>query len=222
MNHGEHSHSIQRMRASRFAHPQLQPQWRLALAADAACYDATLKLMKIIALSVFLGFMTPSFAAQPYEEHVRNLAQGTPKEAVEASLRALRAAGTAAFPILTANFTNEAPAVAEFFARDAFTRLPDGSITPYAPSLGAVCFDLLQGQIEGNWPKGFRQYYVLSPSNAKSWLDAHKGLTLAQLRRISREESLRRAETDLAKRPASDLLKKAVAFLRQDLEDMKP
>jgi hypothetical protein len=217
------NHTMQRMQASRLALSQFGSRWRLAHTADGDRYVAILTPMRVVLFAMlFLGIPALSFAEPNHDQDIQNLAKGTPKETIKASLRALGAAGTAAFPALLANLTNQSPAEAEFFPRDAFTRRPDGSLGPYAPTLGVVCFDIIQGQIEGNWPKGFRRYYVLSPANVKSWLDAHKDLTLMQLRRVSREESLRHAEADLARSPSKELLKLTVAFLRKEVEDMKP
>jgi hypothetical protein len=176
----------------------------------------------VLVATLLLGTPAFSFSQQNYDQDIQNLAKGSPKETIKASLQALEAAGTAAFPALLANLTNQAPAEPDLSPGDIFTRRPDGSLGPYEPTLGAVCFDLIQGQIEGNWPKGFRYYYVLSSANVKSWLDSHKGLTLMQLRRVSREEALRRAEADLARDPSKELLQLTVTYLRKELADMKP
>jgi hypothetical protein len=178
--------------------------------------------MKIfIATLLFLSLLVPCRAADDYERHVKNLAAGTPEKDIEASLRALRAAGAAAFPTLIAHFTDKTLAEPKFFQREMVEIVNDRIVGFYAPKVGDACFDILQGQIEGNWPKLYRVHYVLSPTNAKQWLDAHKGLTIPQLQRASREESLRNAEAALAKDPSAKYLQDEIAFLKKEIEALK-
>jgi hypothetical protein len=174
-----------------------------------------------IAVFLFIAFLAPCYAGDDYEPHIKNLAAGSPEKDIKASLRTLEAAGIAAFPTLIAHFSSREPAEPRFFQRQVAERAPDGTFRMHRPTIGEVCFDIVQGQIEGNWPKGFRQYYVLTPINTKEWLDAHSGLKLAQLRRSSLTESLRRAEADLAKDQSAEFFKTAVAFLREELESTK-
>ena len=175
----------------------------------------------LIAAFLFLRLLVPGWAADDYEQHVKNLAAGTPEKDIEASLRALKAAGTAAFPTLIAHFTDAALAEPKFFQREVVVKVNDQIVGLFAPRIGDACFDILQGQIEGNWPKGYRAHYVLSPINAKQWLDAHKGLTLPQLQRASREESLRNAEAAFAKDPSAKYLQGDIAFLKKEIEALK-
>jgi len=175
----------------------------------------------ILTAFLFLGLLAPGYAKDDYERNVKNLAAGTPDGEIMASLHALEAAGLAAFPILIAHFSDRDAAEPGRFQRAIIEIAPDGSKRPHLPTIGEVCFDILQMQIEGSWPKGFREYHVLTPGNTKQWLDARPGFTLAQLRRASLEESLRRAEADLAKNRSDDLLKKTVTFLHEELESIK-
>jgi hypothetical protein len=170
---------------------------------------------------VFFGSLAGCFAAPDYAKCISNLAKGTPKETLESSLQTLRDAGAAAFPALILQLTNQADADPNYFQEQKMDRSPDGSFHPHAPTIGEVCFGIVQTQVEGHWPKSFRQYYVLSPRKAKSWVEAHQGLTLPQLRRAARQESLRRAEADRAAKPAEQSLKQVVAFLREEIENGK-
>ncbi len=136
-----------------------------------------------------------------YEECIQRLKAGTPHEQIVQALDTLNAAGTDAFPSLIAHFSDTTHTEDAFFAREIVDIAPDGTIRPHIPTVGEACFGVFQGQIEGNWPKGYRQYYVLTPENAQQWLDAHPRMTLAQLRVAAAEESLRLAEIDAAKDP---------------------
>lgn len=168
---------------------------------------------------MFLAFLPTSYAAENYEQHVRNLAAGTPATDIKASLKVLEAGGLIAFPALIAHFSDASPADPRF-QRERMDRTANGALQVHEPTIGDVCFDILQGQIEGEWPKAFRIYHVLSPVNARAWLDTHAGLTLRQLQRAAREESLRRAQAALAKDPSAELLSDEVAFLRENLESV--
>jgi hypothetical protein len=165
-----------------------------------------------VAAFLFFGLLAPLYAADDYERDVRNLAAGTPDGDLEASLRALKSGGLAAFPILIAHFSDWNAAEPRYFQGAQLERAPDGSRRLHPPTIGETCFGILQRQIEGAWPIAFRVYHVLTPTNTKEWLDAHQGFTLAQFRRASLEESLRRASADHAK--------EAVVFLLEELESV--
>lgn len=169
----------------------------------------------------FLGVWVSCCEADDHEQHIKRLAAGTSNERIVKSLRTLEAAGTTAYPALIANLTNRTPAEPRYFQRDTGEVTIEGNMRVHLPTIGDVCFGILQGQIEGNWPKGFRRYYVLSPRTARTWLNANRELTLQQLRQVSRETSLRRAEADLSKGPSDELLKKTVTFLRNELVSIK-
>jgi hypothetical protein len=149
-------------------------------------------------------------AADEFSGYIQQLAAGTPDEDAARAMRALDEAGVRAFPALLAHLENRSLINASLNMRDVIG----------TPTVGELCFDILQTRIEDNWPKGFREFYILTPANAKQWLDEHKALSLPQLQLASREESLRRAEAELAARP-SDLTTKAVAFLRGEIAKLK-
>lgn len=141
---------------------------------------------------------------------IRQLADDAREEDAIRALKVLSDAGIRVFPSLIAHFDDEQLIHPRL---NAFEVLGDLTV-------GWLCFVILQDQIEGNWPKGFRQFYILTPDNAKQWLDKHKGLSLRELQVISREESLRRAELALAASPG-DFMSSAVKFLRQQVEGLK-
>ena len=150
-----------------------------------------------------------------FERCIRNLAQGTAPETIKASLNTLDAAGTDAFPALLAHLNDPARAEPEFFQREIVDRMPSGEWRLHPPAIGEVCFDMIQGQIEGNWPKDFRDFYTLEESNVRQWLAAHRGLNLEQLRAAAQRESLSRAQAELAKHPSNERLRKIVDFIQK-------
>jgi hypothetical protein len=141
---------------------------------------------------------------------IRQLAEDAREEDAMRALKVLSKVGIRGFPSLIAHFDDEQLIHPRLNSFEVFG----------TPTVGWLCFVILQDQIEGNWPKGFRQFYILTPDNAKQWLDKHKGLSLRELRVISRKESLRRAELELATSPG-DFMSLAVKFLRREVESLK-
>jgi hypothetical protein len=151
-----------------------------------------------------------------YDQYIKNFSAGTPDEKIKSSLKALDEAGMDAFPSLISALTNIEPAEPNFFQLEEMAILPDGSSKLHSPTIGEACFGILQGQIEGNWPKGFREFYVLTPDNAKAWLEARKGQTLPELRAAASAEALRRSEKQLAEHPDDEFLRNStVPFLKE-------
>jgi len=162
-----------------------------------------------------------SASAENYEQHIQRFASNTPPETVRTALRTLEQAGTNAFPALLANLRDRTPAARDFFQRAEGSFVTNGIFKPAIPTVGDACFGLLQSQIEGNWPKGFRHYYVLSPANAGEWLARYKGLPLQRLRVEAAQQSLRRAEADASKKKSDNFHQQTLKFLRQNLEDAR-
>ena len=178
------------------------------------------RLMKsAITALLFLTSVALCSGEPDFEAQIKNLAEGKPDADIKAALAAIKNGGTAAFPALLAHLSDFTVVEPRYFQRDAFTSVEiDGVWHPSGPLMSSACFDLIQDEIEGVWPKFYRSYYVLSTNNVKEWLKAHEGLTLAQLRRVTREESLRRAKESLAKDPASEFLKGVVEFLNDEVK----
>jgi hypothetical protein len=139
-----------------------------------------------------------------YERHIRNLSVGTPPQKVRVSRDSLAAAGTDAYPTLIAHFDDRTGAADSLWGA-----------TLRRPTVGTACFEIIQDQIEGAWPKGFRRFHVLAPDNTRQWLSEHSGLTLDELRLAACRESIARAESARAANPASDLLQNCIRFLRE-------
>jgi len=156
-------------------------------------------------------------AAPDYEEHIRHFASNTPPDTVRAAVQVIEKAGTNAFPTLLAHLEDKSPAEATAFQEQALG--PNGEIG--RPTIGSACFGMLQGQIEGNWPKGFQHYYVLSPQTIRDWLARHADLSLQQLRLAAAQESLGRAEADAPKDGESEFHQQTLEFLRKNLEEAR-
>ncbi|MEI7751095.1 MAG: hypothetical protein WCJ71_03290 [Candidatus Omnitrophota bacterium] len=170
----------------------------------------------VLVLMLAFGFWNAHcYAEDPrsndYDQYSKNLAAGVE---VEASLNALGKGGVDAFPAILTQLHNNKPLGFTGFEKDIVAISPDGSWHPHSPTIGEACFDIIQGQIEGNWPKGFRRFYVLTSDNLTAWLDAHKDQTLEELRVEVRETSLRNAEKELAGKPGDEFLEKVIKFLK--------
>lgn len=161
-------------------------------------------------MAALLSCASVLHADEDFSGYVRQLAADMPERDAVRAERALFEAGIRAFPTLLAHFGD----------RHLIHPRLNGRDVTGTPTVGDLCFDILQTQIEDNWPKGFRQFYVLTPDNTKQWLDDHTGLSLRQLQLVSREESLRRAEARLVSDP-TDLTAKAVAFLREAVATLR-
>jgi hypothetical protein len=114
---------------------------------------------------------------ESYEAAITAIAANSGAQRVAKAIATLERAGTKAFPALLAhlNDTTTAFEVFQHEVQDVYGNVP-------SPTMGDACFDLVQGQIEGNWPKGLRQYYVLSRTNIVSWWYARKEKSLKDLR----------------------------------------
>ena len=154
-----------------------------------------------------------------FEREIENLTAASPPEKTRTSLDALEAAGIDAFPALVAHLDDHRKAEPAFFQREVVEVLPSGETRIHEPTMDEACFDIIRGQVEGNWPKGFRDYYALTPKNVREWLAARHGLTLAELREAAKQDSLRRIEADLQANPTSDWLRSIERFLRQPFEE---
>jgi hypothetical protein len=168
---------------------------------------------------VIAGCLIPSNSITPqtsqpdesYETAVAALAATNDAPRVLAAIATLKAAGTKAFPVLLAHL-NDRTIASEVFqheVQDVYGNVP-------SPTIGEACFDLIQHQVEGNWPKGLRQYYVLSPTNVVSWWQARKEKSLKELRIEAARASLIRARQ---RRGTSGYWPGAVRFLERHLRE---
>ena len=142
---------------------------------------------------------------QHLDKHIDNLTAGASNAQTDAALRAIKSAGAAGFPALVHHLDDPRKSKIQFLG-DVSTTEP--------PTVGQVCFDLLQMQIEPAWPKSYRDFHALTPDNAAQWVKAHEGQTLGQMRSAALAESLSKAESALARDPSNKWLQDTVRFLR--------
>jgi hypothetical protein len=152
-------------------------------------------------------------AGESYEAAIAALAANSNAQRVAKAMATLERAGTEAFPALLAHL-NDTTTASEVFQRavqDVYGNVP-------SPTIGEACFDLVQGQIEGNWPKGLRQYYALSRANIVSWWYARKEKSLKDLRIEAALTSLTMARR---RRGTSRYDPGAVRFLEKHLREVR-
>jgi hypothetical protein len=145
----------------------------------------------------------PTSPSVDYARTVRDLSADSSSETNRIAWDTLMAAGAEAFPALL-NHLKDTRA-----AGPAFQQQREEKTT-----VGDACFDLLQQQIEGRWPKSVRQFQVLSPENRRQWLDAHRGLDLHELRLAASRESIQKVGAALAKDPSNEFLQHAAKYLK--------
>lgn len=151
-----------------------------------------------------------------YETAVKAFASSVPTDKTAAAIDLIKSADIDAFDTLLAHLDDETRASEEHFMRAMVVVDENGNEGPYEPSVGDACFDLLQAQIEGGWPKGFREYYVLNRINIRDWLDQRKGKTLRELRIECATLSLASAKRDHQINP-TEWTDTCVKFLTQNL-----
>lgn len=137
------------------------------------------------------------------EEHVRNLSREASPAATRTSLAALKSAEVDAFPALLDHLNDDT------IAADSLTEA-----TREPTTLGRACFSLLREHIEGSWPKSVRGFHVLSPGNARAWLEARRGVTLQEMRSAARKEAIAAAEAELAADPRDVWVQRSLHYLR--------
>ena len=152
-------------------------------------------------------------------QQIELLASGVPIHKTSSAIKEFESAGLDGFPALTAHLDNPVRA-AQHFVSEGLARDSNGNPIPYKPSIGTACFELLQGQIEGVWPKGYRSYQVLNPSNIREWLAMRKDKSLQELRLECATNSLNTARRDNNKNP-SDWTRRCVKFFAENLLEIQ-
>ncbi len=153
---------------------------------------------------------------QSYERAVASLAAGHKDATVMAGHETLEAAGTKAFPVLIAHVKDTAKAAPGHFEEEATDQF--GNIEQ--PTVGDVFYRLVRHEVEGAWPKGFRDYQVLTKENVTSWWDKHRTKTLHEMRLETVRISLDRAKKELEK-VKSETTEAAVQFLTARLKTLQ-
>ncbi|HSE25290.1 MAG TPA: hypothetical protein VLB68_26750 [Pyrinomonadaceae bacterium] len=132
------------------------------------------------------------------------------------AIAVLESAGTKAFPALLAHLEDTTKA-SSTFQRAVMEIDASGNATLHHPTIGEACFDLIQNQVEGNWPKAYRQYYVLSPGNVVSWWQSRKDKSLPELQIETARASLAQARQH---RGQPQYSADAVRFLEAHLKEV--
>ena len=153
-----------------------------------------------------------------YESAIASLSENSDAARVARAIAVLESAGTKAFPALLAHLNDTARASVVFQRAVMEVDEKGNVIGVHHPTIGEACFGLIQGQIEGNGPKGFREYYVLSPKNVGSWWQARKAKPLKELQLETAQASLTQARQ---RRGKSGYSLEAVQFLEGHLRELK-
>jgi hypothetical protein len=153
---------------------------------------------------------------QAYERAVASLAAGHKDATVLAGYNTLEAAGLKAFPVLIAHVKDTAKAAPGHFEEEATDRF--GNIEQ--PTVGDVCYRLVRHEVEGDWPKGFRDCQVLTKENVTTWWETHRTKSLREMRLETVRISLARAKQKLEK-VKSETTKAAVLFLTERLKQIQ-
>lgn len=198
--------------------------WTAAIAAGTLCWPASLITVgmnilideHIAGVDAGLSFESLPPPPRSLDERgiglyhaVQMLAQYGPLQTAESAYERLRDAGADAFPVLLVHLEDKRSVPVSVFGGDEMST--DGAINV---TLGSVCFGLLQSQIEGDWPKAFRNGYVLTPDNIEAWLARHAGESLAQLQAAAARDELAAVERRIAAEGATPGLQALRAFLQ--------
>jgi hypothetical protein len=155
-----------------------------------------------------------------YETAVAALASGTPAEDTTSAITHLESAGVDAFDVLLAHLDDETLASIDHFAHAIVPIDEHGAVGPYEPTIGDACFDLLHAQIEGVWPKGYRDRHVLNRSSIREWLAIQKDKSLNELRIECATLSLEAAKQEHEKNP-NEWTQSCVAFFADNLKTVQ-
>ena len=152
-----------------------------------------------------------------YETAIASLSENSDAAQVARAIAVLQSGGTKAFPALLAHLNDTARASVVF--QGALMEVDaKGNVGLHHPTIGEACFGLIQNQVEGNWPKAYREYYVLSPENVVGWWQARKAKPLKELQLGTAQASLTQARQ---RRGKSDYSREAVRFLEEHLRELK-
>jgi hypothetical protein len=130
-----------------------------------------------------------------YERVIQDLAEGKDSQTVITAIRVLSEAKTQAFPALIKHLNDKTPASVEFFSlRDILCAQQTTPCPPWQPTIGEACFEIIQSEVEGNWPKAYRSHYILTAENVGEWWESRKTMSLKDLQLDAATTSLERAK----------------------------
>ena len=149
-----------------------------------------------------------------YERAILDLAEGKDSETVKTAILALSYAKSQAFPALIKHLNDKTPASVEYFGgREILCAPQTAPCSPWEPTIGVACFEIIQSQVEGNWPKAYRIHYTLTAGNVGEWWESHRTMSLKDLQLDAATTSLERA------RHKGDAA--AIRFLQEHLKDVQ-
>lgn len=129
-----------------------------------------------------------------YERAIQDLAEGKDPQTVITAIRVLSDAKTQAFPALIKHLSDKTPASFEFFGlRDILCAQQTTPCPPWQPTIGEACFQIIQSEVEGNWPKAYRSHYTLTAGNVGEWWESRRTMSLKDLQLDAAKTSLERA-----------------------------
>src|ERR1044071_2896088 len=117
-----------------------------------------------------------------YERAIQDFAEGKDPQTVQTAVLVLGDAKTRAFPALIKHLSDKTPASAEYFGGRALQCAPQTTPCPrWPPTIGDACFEIIQSEVEGNWPKAFRIHYILTAENVGEWWESRRTMSLKEL-----------------------------------------
>jgi hypothetical protein len=126
-----------------------------------------------------------------YERAIQDLAEGKDQQTVKRAVQVLSDAKTRAFSALIEHLGDKTPASVEYFGgRDVQCAPQATPCSPWQPTIGEACFDIIQSEVEGNWPKAYRSYYTLTAGNVGQWWESRKTMSLKDLQLDAARSSL--------------------------------
>ncbi|HEY0765414.1 MAG TPA: hypothetical protein VGD61_23755 [Pyrinomonadaceae bacterium] len=155
-----------------------------------------------------------SAIAPEYERAIQDLTEGKDPQTVKTAILVLSDAKTQAFPALIKHLSDKTPASVEHFSLRAILCAPESTpCPPWQPTIGEACFEILQSEVEGNWPKAFRSHYILTADNVGEWWESRRTMSLKDLQLDAATTSLERAKRN----GDAD----AIRFLQEHLKDVQ-
>jgi hypothetical protein len=125
-----------------------------------------------------------------------------------------RDAKTRAFPALIKHLNDKTPASVEYFGLREILCAPQTTpCSPLEPTIGEACFEIIQSEVEGNWPKAYRSHYTLNAGNVREWWESRRTMSLKDLQLDAATSSLERA------RHEGDA--DTIRFLQEHLKDVQ-
>lgn len=129
-----------------------------------------------------------------FERAIQDLAEGKDSETVKTAILVLSEAKTEAFPALIKHLSEKTPASYEWFGlRDLLCAPQTTPCPPGPPTIGEACFEIIQSEVEGNWPKAYRTHYILTAGNVAEWWASRRTMSLKELQLDAAKNSLERA-----------------------------